>query len=61
MFYKSGAVGSDVLITCSELPEAAITVSKVTQTKSDVVVSVIAKGNLHELENVMESGFSSLA
>jgi hypothetical protein len=61
LFYNSSAVGSDILITCSELPEASLTVSKVALEGKGYQVQVIAKGNLHDLENVMDSGFSSLA
>ena len=52
---------SDVFITCSELPEAALTVSSVKNIKTKPEASVIARASLGELENVASGGFSSLA
>ena len=52
---------SDVLITCSELPDATLTVSSVKNIKTKSEVSVIARASLGELENVASGGFSSLA
>ena len=52
---------SDLLITCSELPDATLTVSSVKNIKTKPEVSVIARASLGELENVASGGFSSLA
>jgi uncharacterized lipoprotein YajG len=61
LFYFSPSVQSDVFITCSELPEAALTVSSVKNIKTKPEASVIARASLGELENVASGGFSSLA
>lgn len=44
-------------MTCSELPDAALTVSQVTGD----TLKIIARANLSELDNVGNSGFSCLA
>jgi len=54
-------VQSDVLITCSELPDPTLTISSVKNIKNKPEVSVIARACLSELENVASGGFSSLA
>ena len=52
---------SDVLVTCSELPEAALTVSAIKNKQSKPEVAVIARANLDDLDNVSGAGFSCLA
>lgn len=50
-----------MLITCSELPDASLTVSAVKNKQTKPEISIIARANLSELENVASGGFSSIA
>lgn len=61
LFFKSSVLNQDVLVTCSELPDAAITVSAVKVAESKPSLSVIARANVSEIENAQSSGFSCLA
>lgn len=61
LFYYSQSVQSDVLITCSELPDASLTVSAVKNKQAKPEISIIARASLDELENVSTGGFSCLA
>ena len=50
-----------MLITCSELPDASLTVSAVKNKQTKPEISIIARANLSEMENVASGGFSSIA